>query len=189
MKRKVFPTLICLLLAFVHPADAPSQIGLKRPHSFSGNKEIRNFDFLNATYDAGCAGQKVKVRNGRYEPHDSAGFYFAFNVSISYGDLTGDGIDEALVLTQCDGAVQNYSEAKVYAVREHKLALKGRTEAGTKNGGNIISAHIRNGRVIVKRGPDEHRCTELPDMAEETTTFKLRGNELKQIGKPVCKLF
>lgn len=176
-------------MALGHPADASSQINLKRQRSFSGNKEIRNFDFLNATYDAQCAGEKVKVRNGRYEPRDSAGAYFAFNVRVSYGDLTGDGIEEALVLTSCDGAVQNYSEAKVYAVREHRLAFKGRTEAGTKNGGDIINARIRNGRVIVERGPDEQRCTKLPDMAEETTMFKLRGNGLKQIGKPVCKLF
>ena len=189
MKRKVFPAFICLLVAFGHPADAPSQIGLKTSRSFHGQKEIRNFDFLNATYDAGCAGEKVKVRNGVYEPHDATGFYFAFNVAVSYGDLTGDGVEEALVLTQCDGAVQNYSEAKVYAVRKHRLALKGRTEAGTKNGGDIISTRIRNGRVIVKRGPGEHRCDELPDAAEETTMFKLRGDRLKQIGKPVCKLF
>lgn len=60
-------------------------------------------------------------------------------------------------------------------------------EVGTKNGGSIASARIKNGRIVVKRGPDFKRCTEVDGAAEETTVFRLSRGKLKLVGKPICQ--
>jgi hypothetical protein len=187
MKYKVFLAAICLIVTLSHSRIVFSQSNLIKHPSPTGKREIRKFDFLNATYEAQCADGKVRVRNGVYSPPDSAGFFFTFDVLVSYGDLTGDGVEEAVLVTQCDGAVQNYSEGKVYAVRGHRLERKASLEVGTKNNGDIVNARIKNQRLIVTRGPGPKRCPEQDGAAEEITTYKLQGRRLRQIGKPVCK--
>jgi hypothetical protein len=66
--------------------------------TLSARREIRKFNFLNRTYYAECAGRKVRVRNGFYEPdreapNNDSSFSFGFKVSVSFGDLTGDGVE------------------------------------------------------------------------------------------------
>ena len=185
MKYKVVCAFAWLITLFV--SDGFAQIGQIKRAKYSKQTEIHKFDFLNATYQAGCEGSKIKVRNGHYAPRHSAGGYFEFNVSVSYGDLTDDGVEEAIVVTQCSGAVQNYDEGKIYAVRNHRLVKLAELEIGTKNGGSIISAKIKNGRLIVKRGPSPYLCKNSTGAAEETAVFHLRRGKLRQVGTSICK--
>ena len=61
---------------------------------------IRSVDFLNRTYPAECAdGRTVRVVKGAYAaPSNSAGPYYELHVAVTYGDLTGDGQEEAVVV-------------------------------------------------------------------------------------------
>lgn len=186
MKYNLFFLHISLLF-FICPSFA--QIKQIHGKKFSKEQKIRKFDFLNATYKANCADTKVKVKNGVYKPDDAAGGYFQFNVSVSYGDLTGDNAEEVIVVTQCSGAVQNYDEGKIYTVRNNHLVKLAELEIGTKNGGSIIDAKIRNRRVIVSRGPSPDLCQEIENSSQNITTFRLlRNNKLQEIGKTVCKI-
>lgn len=187
MKLKIFFLNILLLIFCAYPSSA--QVQQIRDKKFSKRQEIRKFDFLNATYEANCADGKVKVKNGIYKPTDSSAGYFQLNISVSYGDLTGDSFEEAIVVTQCSGAAQNYDEGKIYAVRNNRLVKLAELEVGTKNGGSILAAKIRNRRVIVTRGPGPELCQELENASQNITTFRLlRNNKLQQIGKTVCKI-
>lgn len=190
MNKEFFFKFICLICLSVSGAFAQiGQVGQIKSAKFTKSREIRKFDFLNAKYEAGCEGSIFKARNGHYAPRKPAGTYFQFDVSVSYGDLTGDGIEEALVVTQCSGAVQNYDEGRIYTVKNHRPVKLAELEIGTKNGGSILSGQIKNGRIIVKRGPSPDLCINFPDAAEETAVFRLRRKKLVQVGKSVCRAF
>lgn len=174
-----------LIILFACPTFA--QVKQIKDAKYTKPTEIHKFDFLNSTYQAACADTTVKVRNGLYSPPNSANFYFEFKVSVSYGDLTGDKIEEAIVVTQCSGTVQNYDEGKIYTVKNHRLVQLAELEIGTKNGGDILNAQIKNNRLIVPRGPSPNLCRNTTGAAQETATYMLSNNKLRQIGFPICK--
>lgn len=185
MKYKVFLLSVWLIVLVICPAFA--QIKQIKGVKYSKQREIRKFAFLNSTYES-CAGGKVKVRNGHYSPKNSSEGYFEIDVLVSYGDLTGDNIEEVIVVTQCSGAVQNYDEGKIYSVKNHRLVKLTELEIGTKNGGSILDAKIRNRRLIVTRGPSPNLCTEVENAVQKTATFRLlANNKLQKIGKSICK--
>lgn len=81
MIDKLSPAACWLLILFVSGASAqfkPTKKGI-----FTERTEIQKFNFLNALYEAGCEGEKVRVQNGHYEPKKSGGAYFELNVSVS----------------------------------------------------------------------------------------------------------
>jgi hypothetical protein len=186
MKFRMYFQCFSALVLFVFPVSA--QFRQNTDQKFSEKREIRKFDFLNAVYEAGCAGMKVGTRNGHYEPKKTGdGGYFEFDVTVSYGDLTGDQKEEVIVLTQCSGAVQNYDEGKIYTVRNHRLIKIAELEPGAKNRGSLGSAKIKNGVLIVARGPSPDLCTNIAGAAAETAVFRLRSNgSLRKVGKSIC---
>lgn len=185
MKGKIFLAGACLIIPFIFSATA--QIPIKRNLKYSKQNEIRKFDFLNAVYES-CAGGKVKMQNGHYAPKNSADGYFEIEVKVSYGDLTGDGTEEAIVVTQCSGAVQNLDEGKIYAVKNHRLIKLTELRVGTKNDGLIYDAKIKNRRLIVRRGPSPYLCADAKNAVQETATFRLtKNNKLQQVGKSICQ--
>lgn len=181
--------VMMLVLAFISnefTSVYAQHFPLKRSRP-AGPITVRSFDFLNATYDAACAERKVKVRNGVYTP-ENLGAGFSFEVLVSYGDLTADQIEEVVVVTQCAGAVQNLSGGTIYALRGGRLVTVVKLEEGSKNDGDILRATIKDGRLIVTRGPSPNRCPRS-DVAQEMRRYRLRGRRLIQIGKPICKAF
>lgn len=186
MKTKLLSAFFPLIILFA--ADGFAQIREIKGAKFTKRTEIHKFDFYNSTYEAGCSGEIVRVKNGFYKPKGEDGAYFQFAVTVSYGDLNGDGVQEVLVVTRCDGAVQNYDEGKIYTVVNHRLVKIAELKVGTKNGGDILDGTvIKNGRIIVKRGPGPNLCTNIEGAAEETADFRLRGGKLRQIGKSICR--
>ena len=178
---------ICVLSIGLFVFSAFAQFKEIKGKKFSKRTEIRKFDFLNAVYES-CAGGRVRTRNGHYQPKNSSGGYFEIDIKVSYGDLTGDGAEEAIVLTLCAGAVQNLDEGKIYAVKNHRLVKLTELRVGTKNDGLIYDAKIKNKRLIVTRGPSPYLCTETENATQETATFRLlKNNKLQQIGKSVCQ--
>jgi len=188
MLKQIITYSLIPLFILLHPL-----IGISSRQNLSGTdsppstgKEIRKFNFLNRTYFAECAGLKVRVRNGSYPPDvpskniDST---FGFKVSVSFGDITMDGEEEALVITQCAGAVQNFSAAKIYAVQNHRLVKLAQLRHGSKNDGDILNGKISEGRVIIKRMVEQipsERCAET-----KTITYRMQENRLRQV-RTVC---
>jgi hypothetical protein len=188
MLKQIITYSLILPFILLHPL-----IGVSSQQNSSGTdsppatgKEIRKFNFLNRTYFAECAGQKVRVRNGSYQADANAGPFFQFKVSVSFGDVTEDGVEEALVITQCDGAVQNFSTAKVYAVQNNRLVKLAQLRHGSKNDGDILGGKISKGRVIVRRLIEQvpgERCAETKNI-----TYRMQENRLRQV-RTVCARF
>jgi Tol biopolymer transport system component len=90
-------------LPIAHVDQRHTRGGTKRANVIA---EIRRVDFRNFTYPLSHSDaeilkmQTVKVRGGKYDNGKSDESWQAFNVKkILYGDLTGDGQAEALIMT------------------------------------------------------------------------------------------
>jgi len=69
--------------------------------------DIHSVDFRNLQYRPDCLNETIRVSNGEWkEVKENEQSYFRI-VSTSYGDLNGDGQDEAAVLGAC-GGVANF---------------------------------------------------------------------------------
>ena len=153
--------------------------------------EIRRVDFKNFTYEALCISEtpeKITVKDGEFleeKGEDSYVERFYFNAfGFTYGDLTGDGKDEAAILAICNtGGTGNFSEGFVYGMRNGKPELIARFEGGDRAYGGLRDAKIENGFLIVERndvGEMSGAC--CPEFVV-TTRYRLNGGKLSAIGK------
>src|SRR6476469_9156721 len=84
----------------------------------AAQSDIHSVDFKNFAYQPYCASEattRIRVKNGEYSKETPQGGYvdhFYFNVmGVTYGDVTGDGQDEAVVLSVCNtGGTGNFTE-------------------------------------------------------------------------------
>lgn len=145
---------------------------------------IRSVDFLNRTYPAECAdGSKVRVVNGKYAPPaNSAGPYYELHVAVTYGDLTGDGQEEAVVIRTCDGAAGSAEDATIYSLLRGRLTPLVDLEPGSRGDGGDLKVKIAGGLLSVERNVGMAAC--CADL-RETITYRLVGRKLSQVGKAV----
>ncbi|MBA2737748.1 MAG: hypothetical protein H0U50_13290 [Pyrinomonadaceae bacterium] len=152
---------------------------------------IRRVDFNNFTYEPFCIGEetkKITVKSGEFfEEKEMDGFtdrfYFKAS-SAEYGDLTGDGQDEAVILTVCNtGGTGNFSEGFIYQMKNGKPVLLSRIEGGDRADGGLHEARIENGLLVVESNdPGAHGGACCPEFVV-TSRYKLSGRKLVETGK------
>lgn len=70
--------------------------------------------------------------------------------SITYGDLDGDGIEEAIVaLNYSTGGTANWDYLYVYKLDNGKAVLLSRMETGSRGSGGLIKVSVRDGLLII----------------------------------------
>jgi len=157
----------------------------------NAQSNIRRVDFNNFTYEPFCVGEdtkKVTVKSGEFfEEKEMDGFTDRFYFKASpaeYGDLNGDGQDEAVILTVCNtGGTGNFSEGFVYQMKNGKPALLVRIEGGDRADGGLRSAKIENGLLVVESyEPGEYGGSCCPEIVV-TSRYKLVGKILVAGGK------
>lgn len=154
-------------------------------------KDIKDVDFSNFTYEPYCAGedkQKITVKDGEFSEEKQADgytdrlFFKAFNVT--YGDLTGDNKDEAIVLTVCNtGGTGNFTEGFIYGIKSGKTALIARIPGGDRAYGGLREAYPDKGVLVVESndvGEAGGAC--CPEFVV-TSYYKLNGSELSETRK------
>jgi hypothetical protein len=165
--------------------------------------DIRKVDFKNFTYKAYCGGEQtneadtieipvkkgelenVKLKGDTYErDNESLPNYFEVD-SVKYGDITGDGKDEAVIRTLCNtGGTGQFSEGFVYTMKNGKPALLTRVEGGDRGYGGLQDIRVEKGLVVVEQNnPGEtggNCCAAWVDI----TKYRLSGGKLVQVGKP-----
>jgi hypothetical protein len=151
--------------------------------------DIRQFDFKNFVYDTG--GETVRVSGGRgaYQGREEEVFsYSVERVSVSYGDLTGDGKDEAAVtLYYTGGGTGAFSKGFVFTLRRGRLLLLAPFGGGDRADGSIREVSIRDGLLIVQRNEPE-RMNDVPvglccPLYLITTAYRWDGGRLTQVGE------
>lgn len=157
--------------------------------------EIRRIDFNNFTYQAFCGGSqpdgettKITIKDGKYEGSgDDFPSYFEADAD-AYGDLDGDGREEAAVSSLCNtGGTGQFSEGYVYTLKNGKPFLLAHFEGGDRGFGGLQSVRIKNGFLFVERSDGEANCCAEYSL---TTKYRWNGEKLVEVGKPVRqKLF
>jgi len=152
---------------------------------------IRKIDFKNFTYEPFCIGdekRKITVKNGEYTLNKGDDRLYFTVTSVTYGDLNGDQIEDAMVLTSCNtGGTGQFSEGFIYGIKDGKPELLSRIEGGDRADGGLRSAKVENGLLVVERngaGPNGGAC--CPEFVV-TSKYKLEGKTLKQIGGDVTR--
>lgn len=174
-----------LLLASVLLPGAPGRTRPKPVHN------IRQVDFKNFVYNAD--GETVRVRRGHGSYSERGDMDFAYSVErvqVSYGDLTGDGRDEAAVTLHYydGGGTGAFSKGFVFTLRRGRLALLTHFEGGDRAAGGIREAAVEGGLLRVRRNEPE-RMNDVPvglccPVSVITTRYRWDGRALVQVGKP-----
>lgn len=125
-----------LLLALPVTAVAVPEIRAATPQASA----IRDFDFLNGTFDSPLAEGPVRVQNGFGKTAASS-----FRVMVAYGDLDGDTIEEAAVLWQDDGAVASSTGVLTFRSRGGDVH-----PWLTVTGGSAIDGYLKN--ILIEYG-------------------------------------
>ncbi len=144
---------------------------LSLPIGVAAKNNIHHVDFHNFSYPfkdedfSRCLGRVVKVRDGKFdEPHISTNVaYCYFHVAeILYGDLTGDGQDEAavVVIYGSDSGTFYRTNIYVFTLRINKPVLLGALTEEEANHiykryyheeGNYLYEALEGGRRIKSR--------------------------------------
>jgi len=146
---------------------------------------IRTIDFRNFTYANTCLGE-VTVVNGIFsssEGHLSVG-------EVVYGDLTGDGAEEAVIVHFCSGGgSQIESTGVIYAMRDGKpVELPIRDfPGGDRAAGGIVRAEIRDGLLVLTRNDGSDNPPLCCPNVTVTQGYSLIGDRLVAVGAPVRK--
>ena len=165
---------------------------------------IRGIDFLNYSYQTSvCAEvvglpQTVKVRRGKYKDRDS-NFFNVVRREIAYGDVNGDGREDAVLLIRCGSSAGTLRafEVHAYSLQNGRAKLLARLDSTTVEsdyqksypGGIIFYAgetgpKIVEGHVLVQALTDGSFAG-----PENTATFnyQLSAGKFVLNGKPTRK--
>lgn len=151
----------------------------------AGRHAIRRVDFRNFTYPDACVGEAHVVDGQFSEEIEGSPFRWWFSVAgVVYGDLTGDGEEEAVVLTLCNGGGSGvYSSGTVYTMREGKPVPIVDLPVGDRADGGIEGVEIQNGLLVLTRN-DGNGAMCCPEFTV-TLTYRVVGNQLVEAAPPV----
>jgi hypothetical protein len=156
-----------------------------------GQADIHSVDFKNFSYEPMCAGEsatKIRVRNGKYSketPQDGYTDRTYFDVlAVEYGDLTGDGKEEAVILSNCNtGGTGQFTEGFVYTLRNSRPALLGRVPGGDRADGGLRSIKVDGGSLVVEfNDPDQAAGACCPEGIVIKKYHISSGGKLVEVG-------
>jgi hypothetical protein len=124
-----------------------------------------NFSYLTWHWTKSTPETRVRLSKGLHkfiDPHapevvreHSPALRLSF---ISYGDLDGDGIEEAAVaLNYTSGGTQNWDFVYVYKLNHGKPKLLGRLETGSRADSGLIHASVKDGLLTLDLADPERR--------------------------------
>ncbi len=117
------------------------------------NSTIRDVDFANLTYPAkpefSYGRRSFKLQHGRYE--GDRGHDPLILASIAYGDVTGDGVEEAIVVIEVSirgTAIPHI--VYIYTAQSASPNLLWAFETGDRGDGGLRQAYAENGKLVVE---------------------------------------
>ena len=105
---------------------------------------------------------RIQLANGRHsfvEPGERPeGSPYLYLVSVTYGDLTGDGQEEAAVdLRYGTGGTMNWHYLYVYALLSNAPRLLAIFESGSRANGGLVKVVVENGLLVLDLNDETKR--------------------------------
>lgn len=159
--------------------------------------DIHRVNFQDFIYRPSCAHlasedveAQIRTRNGKYEVYnDKEQIGFTIRTP-AYGDLTNDGVDEAVILSSCNtGGSGQFSEGFIYTIRGEKPLLLARIPGGDRADGGLHDLTVERGLLVVERYARKDTsglC--CPDFVD-TTRYRWDGRKLVQAGKTTRRAY
>jgi hypothetical protein len=127
-------------------------------------RSIRDIDFKNFTYPTLPTGKcaklsGVRVRNGKYGSIENfsprvaprAGCWQVTVAPIIYGDVTGDGREEAIVVLYAEmGGTESSNDVFIYTLKHNKPALLWKFWTGDRAEGGLVKLYAEDGKLVVE---------------------------------------
>lgn len=150
-------------------------------------QDIRRVDFQNFTYRPWCAPQSVTTKDGTFE-RDRGGHKLSFRVArVSYGDVNGDGRDEALVLTLCStGGTGTFSDAFIYGMDGGKPKLLTTESGGDRADGGFHDMFVDRDGIVLDVYVNEGGGACCPTAIDRFAARIVRGKF--QRGEPIRRI-
>ena len=126
-------------------------------------RSIRDIDFRNFTYPRlptrKCSMNKVPLRDGKYgsvakfSPHviPRGGCWAVSVAPVEYGDLTGDGQEEAVVVLYAElGGTESSNDVFIYSLKNGRPVLLWKFWTGDRADGGLVRLYAENGKLVVE---------------------------------------
>lgn len=126
-------------------------------------RSIRDIDFRNFSYPSlptgKCWMNSVRVRNGKYGSMKNfspgrtpkGGCWSVDVAPIEYGDVTGDGREEALAVLYAEvGVTESSEDVFIYALKNEKPTLLWKFATGDRADGGLRRIYAENGQLVVE---------------------------------------
>ena len=126
-------------------------------------RSIRDIDFRNFSYPSlptgKCSMNSLRVRNGKYGSTKNfspgrtpEGGCWAVDVApVEYGDVTGDGREEAVVELCAEvGGTSSSSDVFIYTLKNAKPVLLWKFATGDRADGGLRRIYAENGQLVVE---------------------------------------
>ena len=156
--------------------------------------DIHRVNFQDFIYRPSCASEdaepQIRTRNGKYEVYNDKE-QIGFTVSTpAYGDLTNDGVDEAVILSVCNtGGSGQFSEGFIYTMRGGKPLLLARIPGGDRASGGLHNLTVERGLLVVESyAMKDTSGLCCPDFID-TTRYRWDGRKLVQAGKTIRRTY
>ncbi len=173
--------------------------------SASNAKSIRQIDFKNFCYawDSGAravpmnwrwlgtsARSCVRLLNGSYrfgksgesEKEKQQDPSLRLN-SITYGDLEGDGAEEAVVnLSYHTGGTANWDYLYVFKLENGAPTLVGRLRSGSRADGGLLKVSIQNGLLVLEFSDPERRVADCCSSGFIRVRYRLEKGSFQESG-------
>lgn len=177
-------TLSTLMLCGLMATTVSGQVG-------DAQRSIRNVDFRNFTYTGGCIGeeQKFTTTDGVFERADPDDSVYFQVLKVVYGDLTGDGVDEAIVQSNCNtGGTGQFSDGTVFTMRGGKPVVMTTLGIGDRADGGIYGLAISDGVLVVERFGQDNSGACCPEYVE-TQRFRFNGKKFVPASKATRRAY
>jgi hypothetical protein len=129
----------------------------------SSPRSIRDVDFRNFSYSTPptgkCSASTIRLRGGGYEapeqkvPRDGIGndCWSVVVAGIEYGDVTGDGREEALVVLYAErGGTEGSNDVFIYTSKNTEPSLLWKFATGDRADGGLRKVYAEEGGLVVE---------------------------------------
>ena len=129
------------------------------------------------------------MRGGEYSNDTDDAREFFKVIDVIYGDLDGDGRDEAAVSTLDNtGGTGQFTDVTIYAMKAGRASPVTSHGIGDRADGGVYDARISGRRLIIDRFGQENSGACCPTYIEQNV-LNLRGRKLVAVARPTRRAY